>query len=33
MGGVVVTSWKEIEEPDSGIHLEGLEITQPWASG
>ena len=32
-GGVVVISWKVREEADSGILLEGLEITQPWASG
>jgi hypothetical protein len=32
-GGVVVISWKMREEADSGILLEGLEITQPWASG
>ena len=32
-GGVVVISWKVREEADSGLFLEGLEITQPWASG
>ena len=32
-GGVLVISWKGREEADSGILLEGLEITQPWASG
>jgi len=32
-GGVVVISWKMREEADSGILLEGFDITQPWASG
>jgi len=32
-GGVVVISLKVREEADSGILLEGPEITQPWASG
>ena len=30
---MVVISWKVREEADSGILLEGLEITQPWAIG
>ena len=32
-GGVVVISWKVIEEANLGILLGVLNITQPWASG
>ena len=32
-GDVVVISWKVRVEAVSGIPLEGLENTQPWASG